>query len=75
MQFFETQSQGRLLNRFSKDIAIIDEMIPATTFDLVQGLFLLFGSSGFNCSLTSSSCRSVLSIHTCCLSFRRLHVL
>jgi ABC-type multidrug transport system fused ATPase/permease subunit len=46
MQFFETQSQGRLLNRFLKDVAIIDEMIPTTMFDLIQGLFQLMGSAG-----------------------------
>lgn len=63
LNFFETQSHGRILNRFSKDTAIIDEMIPLTFFDLSQGVFQLIGSTGITeLFVTDSSCRCVLSL-------------
>lgn len=46
MAFFEAQSHGRLLNRFSKDTGLIDEMLPLTFYDLLQGSFQLLGTFG-----------------------------
>jgi ATP-binding cassette subfamily C (CFTR/MRP) protein 4 len=42
--FFQGNSQGRILNRFSKDISIIDEMLPATLFDTLSCGFFILGS-------------------------------
>lgn len=42
MRFFNTNSAGRILNRFSKDIGTIDEMLPSAMIDTLQiGLSLL----------------------------------
>lgn len=42
MRFFNTNSSGRVLNRFSKDMGAIDEILPVALIDCVQiGLSLL----------------------------------
>ncbi|CAF4062922.1 unnamed protein product, partial [Adineta steineri] len=35
---------GRILNRFAKDIAIMDDSLPGTMFDLLQCLFQVLGT-------------------------------
>ncbi|KAJ8983678.1 hypothetical protein NQ317_003466 [Molorchus minor] len=45
MRFFNTNPPGRILNRFSKDIGNIDELLPLNILDTVQvGLNVLFVS-------------------------------
>lgn len=42
MRFFNTNSSGRILNRFSKDMGAIDEILPGVMLDVVQiGLTLI----------------------------------
>ncbi|XP_012274748.1 probable multidrug resistance-associated protein lethal(2)03659 [Orussus abietinus] len=42
MRFFNTNTSGRILNRFSKDMGAIDELLPTALIDCVQiGLTLL----------------------------------
>lgn len=42
MRFFNTNSSGRILNRFSKDMGTIDELLPAAMMDVLQmGLNIL----------------------------------
>ncbi|XP_043286728.1 probable multidrug resistance-associated protein lethal(2)03659 [Venturia canescens] len=42
MRFFNTNTSGRVLNRFSKDMGAIDELLPIAMIDCVQiGLTLL----------------------------------
>lgn len=36
MKFFNTNTCGRILNRFSKDIGSIDEILPAVLIDTLQ---------------------------------------
>ncbi|BES95625.1 Multidrug resistance-associated protein [Nesidiocoris tenuis] len=36
MHFFNTNNSGRILNRFSKDLGVIDEMLPQTLIDVLQ---------------------------------------
>lgn len=42
MHFFNTNTSGRVLNRFSKDMGAIDELLPSALIDCIQiGLSLL----------------------------------
>ncbi|KAL4709187.1 hypothetical protein ACJJTC_008115 [Scirpophaga incertulas] len=36
MRFFDTSSSGRILNRFTKDMGSVDEILPRTLFDVLQ---------------------------------------
>ncbi|XP_074039396.1 ATP-binding cassette sub-family C member 4 [Leptinotarsa decemlineata] len=42
MRFFDTNPSGRILNRFSKDIGAVDEILPNAMYDVVQ-VFLVMG--------------------------------
>ncbi|XP_064418015.1 cystic fibrosis transmembrane conductance regulator [Latimeria chalumnae] len=44
MSTFNTMKAGRILNRFSKDIAILDDMLPLTIFDFIQLLLIVVGA-------------------------------
>ncbi|ORY02314.1 P-loop containing nucleoside triphosphate hydrolase protein [Basidiobolus meristosporus CBS 931.73] len=44
INFFRMHPQGRILNRFSKDQANCDELLPLNFFDAVQCFFMLLGS-------------------------------
>ncbi|XP_073845798.1 probable multidrug resistance-associated protein lethal(2)03659 isoform X2 [Musca autumnalis] len=43
MYFFNTNPSGRILNRFSKDMGQIDEILPTVMIDAIQIFLLLFG--------------------------------
>ncbi|KAK7601741.1 hypothetical protein V9T40_009182 [Parthenolecanium corni] len=43
MYFFNTNPSGRILNRFSKDMGSIDEVLPSALIDCVQIGLTLFG--------------------------------
>lgn len=42
MYFFHTNPSGRILNRFSKDMGQVDELLPAVMIDVMQ-IFLQLG--------------------------------
>ncbi|XP_022162518.1 probable multidrug resistance-associated protein lethal(2)03659 isoform X2 [Myzus persicae] len=44
MHFFNTNSSGRILNRFTKDIGAIDEILPVPLLDFVHILLQLLGT-------------------------------
>lgn len=44
MKFFNVNSSGRILNRFSKDTGAIDELLPMTMIDTLQIALLLIGA-------------------------------
>jgi len=43
LAFFTSTSVGRLLNRISKDISIVDQTLPPTLFDVIDTLFQILG--------------------------------
>ncbi|KAI8611779.1 P-loop containing nucleoside triphosphate hydrolase protein [Chytriomyces sp. MP71] len=44
MSFFQQNPLGRLMNRFSKDMNLADEMLPLTFFDFTQCFFQIIGT-------------------------------
>ncbi|CAF2902537.1 unnamed protein product [Rotaria sp. Silwood2] len=44
LRFYESNPIGRILNRFSKDQQVIDELLPTTFFDTIQSLIMVLGS-------------------------------
>ena len=36
MRFFDTNPSGRILNRFSKDMGVVDEILPRMYLDTIQ---------------------------------------
>lgn len=43
MYFFHTNPSGRILNRFSKDMGQVDELLPAVMIDVFQIFLQLVG--------------------------------
>ncbi|KAM9312591.1 cystic fibrosis transmembrane conductance regulator [Gastrophryne carolinensis] len=44
MSTFNTMRAGRILNRFSKDMAILDDLLPLTVFDYIQLILIVIGA-------------------------------
>ncbi|KAI8926103.1 hypothetical protein BC831DRAFT_511949 [Entophlyctis helioformis] len=42
--FFQANPHGRVLNRFSKDASMVDEMLPQTAFDFTQRATMIVGT-------------------------------
>ncbi|UJR17739.1 hypothetical protein I4U23_004637 [Adineta vaga] len=44
LRFYESNPIGRILNRFSKDQQVLDDLLPLAFYDTVQTLILVLGS-------------------------------
>ncbi|ERE87631.1 cystic fibrosis transmembrane conductance regulator [Cricetulus griseus] len=44
MSTFNSLKAGGIINRFSKDVAILDDFLPLTIFDFIQLLFIVIGA-------------------------------
>ena len=49
MRFFDTNPSGRILNRFSKDMGAIDELLPKAMLDAGQITLMAVGSLTITC--------------------------
>ena len=49
MRFFDTNPSGRILNRFSKDMGAIDELLPKAILDSGQIILMAVGSLTITC--------------------------
>ncbi|XP_076290649.1 ATP-binding cassette sub-family C member 4 isoform X2 [Lasioglossum baleicum] len=49
MRFFDTNPSGRILNRFSKDMGSIDELLPKAILDAGQICIMMVGSLVVSC--------------------------
>lgn len=43
IEFFDTNPMGRILNRFSADVGINDDMLPTTLYDFLVTFFMVLG--------------------------------
>uniref|UniRef100_A0A0U9HZ93 Putative ABCC protein n=1 Tax=Chrysomela populi TaxID=154003 RepID=A0A0U9HZ93_CHRPP len=43
MRFFNTNPSGRILNRFSRDIGAVDEILPKATIDAITAFLVMLG--------------------------------
>lgn len=51
MRFFDTNPSGRILNRFSKDMGAIDELLPKAMLDAGQIILMMVGSLVVVCAI------------------------
>lgn len=51
MRFFDTNPSGRILNRFSKDMGAIDELLPKAVLDAGQITMMMIGSLVVSCTV------------------------
>ncbi|XP_078045915.1 putative multidrug resistance-associated protein lethal(2)03659 isoform X1 [Augochlora pura] len=53
MRFFDTNPSGRILNRFSKDMGAIDELLPKSILDAGQICMMMVGSLVVSCMVNA----------------------
>ncbi|XP_051158018.1 ATP-binding cassette subfamily C member 4-like [Leptopilina boulardi] len=51
MRFFDTNPSGRILNRFSKDMGAIDELLPKALLDAGQIIMMMMGTLIVTCTV------------------------
>ncbi|GAX82138.1 hypothetical protein CEUSTIGMA_g9566.t1 [Chlamydomonas eustigma] len=44
LSFFHTNPVGRMLNRFSRDLGVVDDLLPFTSFDALQCAMVVLGA-------------------------------
>lgn len=74
MRFFNANPSGRILNRFSKDLGAIDELLPNAMIDTVQIFLNLVGASAVVGIIDAVLLMPALVISICFLLLRRYYL-
>ncbi|KAF9106139.1 hypothetical protein BGX29_010389 [Mortierella sp. GBA35] len=74
IDFFHANPHGRVLNRFSKDMSLVDELLPYVFFDATQIGFMLLGSIVTVCIVNPWILIAIPVILACFISLRSLYM-
>jgi ATP-binding cassette subfamily C (CFTR/MRP) protein 4 len=74
MDFFEANPSGRILNRFSKDMDVIDDHLPRTMLDSGQVLLTVTGAFVITCSVTPTFLIPTLVMTFACYWIKKIYL-
>ena len=74
MRFFDTNPSGRILNRFSKDMGAIDELLPKAILDAGQLILTMVGSLVLTCLVNAYFLIPIIIIASIFYFIRKIYI-